>query len=129
MLYVGDEKIIHTTTKHGTIMDKLPRKIYKKESYTILRVRNLTTNQRERVIREAVKVKYKKLDHAGLITNVPSKLLGLKKPIFLLEKNRLWCSKLVYQSFLKAGIELISPDKAQTVTSEDLRQSRFLGKI
>lgn len=129
MLYIGNERIIHTTTRHGVSVNKLPRKIYKKERYTILRTRRLSRDQGERAVREALRIRHKKLDHAGLITNIPSKLLGLKKPLLRLEKNRLWCSKLIYQTYLRVGIELVSPDKAETVTSEDLNHSRLLEKI
>jgi len=35
----------------------------------------------------------------------------------------------MYESFLAAGIELVQPDKAENITSEDLSRSALLDKI
>jgi len=129
MLYLGEGKIIHTTSRHGVVISKLPRKIYDKNRYTIFRVDHLSEQDREVVIRKALKWQHKKLDHAGLITNIPSKILGLQKPFFRWEKNRIWCSKLVYKSFLAINIELIANEKSENITSEDLSHSPLLKPI
>ncbi|NIT55844.1 MAG: hypothetical protein GWN00_06290 [Aliifodinibius sp.] len=123
MLYIGEGKIIHTTTNRGVIVAKLPRKIYRKDLYTILRVKNLDKLSRDRVVEAALAWKAKKLDHAGLVTNVPARLLGLRKPLIRWEKRRIWCSKLIYKSFLDAGIKLVAQEQTENITSEDLRNS------
>ncbi len=129
MLYIGNSKMIHTTSKHGVIIDKIPKKIYYKERYTIFRVNNLSDLQRERIVGEALKYQHKKLDHAGLITNIPSKFLGFSKPLLRFEKNRLWCSKLIYKVYSSQNIELVSSANMDNITSEDLSQSKILQKI
>lgn len=129
MLYVGQGRIIHTTTRRGVVIDRLPRKIFRKENYAVYRVKNLRPEQRASVTEEAAKWVDKKLDHAGLITNVPSRLLGLRKPIVRLEKKRIWCSKLIYRSFLAVGVEIVPPEKADNITSEDLSRDARLQKV
>jgi hypothetical protein len=129
LLYIGEGKILHTTTKHGVIIAPVPRKIFKKDRYTILRAKHLRAEQRQQVVTEALKLKDKKLDYAGLVTNIPARLFGLRKPLLKLEKNRLWCSKLISQAYSAIGIELIAPDHAENLTSEDLSRSPLLEKI
>ncbi len=129
MLYIGNGKIVHTTTRHGVVVARLPRKIFRADRYAIFRAKNLDAAQRDRIILEALKSKDKRLDHAGLITNVPARLLGLRKPLVRWERNRLWCSKLIYRAFLAAGVEIVPPDKAENITSEDLSRSEQLRRV
>ncbi len=129
MLYIGNGRILHTTTRHGVVVTRLPRKIFRKDRYATFRVKNLSEPQRERVVQEALKWKDRKLDHAGLVTNVPSKLVGLRKPLLRWEKNRIWCSKLIYRAFLAADVEVVPPDRAQNITSEDLSRSLTVKRI
>jgi len=70
-----------------------------------------------------------KLDRAALVTNIPARLLGFKKPLLRFEKNRLWCSKLIYESYAEAGIELLPAEEAGNVTSDDLARSTVLERI
>jgi uncharacterized protein YycO len=129
MLYVGEGKMIHTTTKSGVVVDRLPKKIHKNDRYAIFRAKNLTSEQRSSVVEEALLSKNKKLDHAGLITNIPARLFGLRKPFLKLEKNRLWCSKLIYQAYSANGIDLVPLQMAGGITSEDLSDSKLLERI
>lgn len=129
MLYIGEGKILHTTTKYGVVISPVPRKIFKKDRYTILRAPHLRGEQREQVVVEALKMRDKRLDYAGLVTNVPARLFGLRKPLVMLEKNRLWCSKLVYQAYSASGIELVAPEHKENLTCEDLSYSPLLEKI
>ena len=126
---VGDAKIIHTTTKHGVIVDRLPRKIFKKERYSVFRVKNLSISQRQYIVDEALKYKNKKLDQLGMFTNVPARLFGFKKPFLRFEKNRLWCSKLIYKSFYAYGIPLVEHEESENITSEDLSRSEVVKKL
>jgi len=80
MLYLGDGKIIHTTAKYGVLVSHVPRKIFKRAYYNVFRVRHLSREQRERVIQEALKLRGQQLDPVGLITNIPARLLGFRKP-------------------------------------------------
>jgi hypothetical protein len=107
----------------------VPRKIFKKNRYTILRTPHLRGDQREQVVAKALKMRDKRLDYAGLITNVPARLFGLRKPLVMLEKNRVWCSKLVYQAYSESGIELVVPEHKENPTCEDLSHSPLLEKI
>jgi hypothetical protein len=129
MLYIGEGKILHTTTKYGVVITPVPRKIFKKDRYTILRAKSLRAKQRQQVVTEALKLRDKRLDYAGLLTNVPARLFGLRKPFVMLEKNRLWCSKLIYQAYFASGIELVGPKHKENITSEDLSHSPLLEKI
>ena len=70
-----------------------------------------------------------KLDQPALVTNIPSRLLALRRPLVRLEKKRLWCSKLIQRAYAAAGIELVAADKKDTVTSEDLASSPALVRL
>lgn len=130
MLYTGRGKIIHTTSKQGVVVDFLPRKIYKKDCYTILRVQNLDASKRNQVVNEALKWQGKKLDFTGMITNIPRRMLKLQKKIQMdKQTDQVWCSKLLYKSFLKTGVKLVSDEKSSQITSEDLAHSPVLKKI
>ena len=129
MLYLGDGKIIHTTSKKGVQIASLPRKIYKKGHYKVVRDKDLTSEQRDKVVEQALKMQGQQIDPAGLITNIPARILGFKKPLISLEQNRLWCAKLIYKAYSAAGIELVGPDHSGNVTTEDLNSSRMLKSI
>lgn len=129
MLYIGQGQIVHTTTRHGVVVDKLPRKIFRSDRYAAFRVRGINSSQRSKVVQEALRWRYRKLDHAGLVTNVPARLLGLRKPIMRWERNRIWCSKLIYKVFKSAGFEIVPHEKAENITSEDLSRSPVLERV
>lgn len=129
MLYIGNGKIIHTTTKDGVIVNKLPGKIYKRNRYSIYRAKNLNTVQRNKIVRESMKFKEMKLDLMGLIVNVPKNLLGIKKSLLKIERNRLWCSKLVYRAYAAAGLQLVTEAESAIITSERLSKSTFLTRV
>jgi hypothetical protein len=129
MLYIGDGKVIHTTARHGVVVAKVPKKIYKKDRYAIFRVGTLSSEKRKKLVVEALKWKNKKLDQIGLITNVPTRLLGLERVLLSCERNRIWCSKLIYEVFSAAGIELVPPAKAGVITSEDLAHIPFVMRV
>jgi len=42
MLYVGSDRMIHTTTRHGVVMGRIPRKLFDRERYAIYRAPGLT---------------------------------------------------------------------------------------
>jgi len=129
MLYIGGGKMIHTTTRHGVLIAPVPRKIFSKNHYAIFRAKHLRAEQREQVVQEALKLRGKQLDYAGLITNIPARVLGFRKPLLRLEQNRLWCAKLIHTAYSAAGIELVPPDKSENVTSEDFSRSLLLDSI
>lgn len=129
MLYIGNGKIIHTTTKDGVTIHKVPKKIYKRNRYSIYRARYLNTNQRNRIVNESLKFKDMKMDIMGLVVNIPRKLFGLKKSYLNIEKNRLWCSKLIYQAYSAVGIQLLDECESRIITSESLSKSKFLDII
>jgi len=129
MLYIGDGRVVHTTAKDGVVVTKLPRSIFRRERYAIFRVKNLDREKRDQVVAEALKWRNRKLDVAGLITTIPSRLIGLRKPLLMWEKNRIWCSKLVYKAFMAENIELVPPEKAERITSEDLSRSCVVDRL
>ncbi len=129
MLYLGGGKILHTTARHGVEVAPVPRGIFKKDRYTILRAPQLRAEERQRVVREALKMTDKKLDRAGLVTNIPAKLFGFRKPLLRMEKNRLWCSKLIHRAYSSSGIDLVPADVTENITSEDLHRSPLLKKV
>jgi hypothetical protein len=129
MLYLGDGKIIHTTSKKGVQIAKLPRKINKKGHYKVVRDKNITSEQRDAVVEEALKMQGQQIDPVGLITNIPARMLGFRKPLIRLEQNRLWCAKLIYKAYSAVGIELVGPDNAGNITTEDLNNSTLLRRI
>ena len=90
MLYIGDGKIIHTTARRGVVVGKVPRKIYQKDRYAIFRLKGLNKEKKDMVVQEALKWRGKKLNHFGLITNVPTRLMGFQKASIPMEKNRIW---------------------------------------
>ncbi|MGD2154805.1 MAG: hypothetical protein PVG79_16170, partial [Gemmatimonadales bacterium] len=107
MLYLGGGKIIHTTGRFGVVVAPLPRKIYRRDRYTVLRAPQLRPQQRQQVVAEALKLRGRKLDRSGLVTNVPARLFGLRKPLLRLEKDRVWCSRLIWQAYSANGIDLV----------------------
>jgi len=129
MLYLGGGKIIHTTGRYGAVVAPLPRKIYRRDRYTILRAPQLSPQQRQQVVAAALKLRGRKLDRSGLVTNVPARLFGLRKPLLRLEKDRLWCSRLIWQAYSANGIDLVPQDNIETITSEDLSRSPHLERI
>jgi len=129
MLYIGDGNLIHTTSKKGVQIAPLPRKIHKSNHYKIVRDYNMSDEQREQVVQESLKMQGQQIDPAGLITNIPARMLGLKKPLIRLERNRLWCAKLIYKAYLAVDIDLVGPDHAGNVTTEDLSNSPLLAII
>jgi hypothetical protein len=129
MLYIGDGRIVHTTAKDGVVVSKLPRSIFSRERYAIFRVKNLDPEKRDQVVAEALKWRNRKLNYAGLITAIPSRLIGLRKPLLMWERTRIWCSKLVYKAFSAENIELVPPEKAESITSEDLSRSYVVERV
>jgi len=129
MIYIGDGKIVHTTARDGVVVSRLPRSIFRRERYAIFRVKDLDRERRDRVVQEALKWRHRKLDVAGLITTIPSRLIGLQRPLLRWEKNRIWCSKLVYQAFSAEHIRLVPPESSQSITSEDLSRSGMVERI
>jgi hypothetical protein len=129
MLYIGDGKIVHTTARDGVVVSRLPRSIFRRERYAIFRVKGLNPERRDRVVEEALKWRHRKLDFAGLITTIPSRLIGLRRPLLRWEKNRIWCSKLVYKAFSAEHIKLVPPESSESITSEDLSRSGMVEKI
>jgi hypothetical protein len=129
MLYIGDGRIVHTSAKRGVVVGKLPRSIFRRERYAIFRVKNLDSEKRDQVVAEALKWRNRKLDFAGLITTIPSRLIGLRRPLLMWERNRIWCSKLVYKAFAAENIELVPPENAENITSEDLSRSSVVERV
>lgn len=129
MLYLGDQMIIHTTMRAGVTVGSLPRKIHREDRYVILRARELGPRERGQVVTAALRLKDTKLDRAGLVSNVPARLLGLRQPLVRFERNRLWCSKLIYHAYSEAGIDLVPDANIETITSEDLSRSPRLERI
>jgi hypothetical protein len=111
------------------VLAKLPRKLHKKERYTILRADNINTEQRRQIIEKALEYRGFKLDHAGLVSNIPARLFGITNPLVRMAKERLWCSQLIYNAYLAAGIELVSAERAASITSDDLIRSPQLRKV
>lgn len=130
MLYLGGSNVIHTTARYGVKIDKVPKKIYSSKRYTIYRVVNVDSDlKRAQIVKEALKYRDTKLDHAGLITNIPARIMGLRKPLISFTKNRVWCSKLIYQVYKAFKIELVPLENTSNITSEDLSNSRILKRI
>ena len=129
MLYLGEGRVIHSTTRRGVTIDPLPQKLFDRERYSIRRVPSLTETERQQVILEACSLLDHGLDHAGLVTNIPARWFGLQHPLLSQEKNRLWCSKLIHLAYTRAGTELLPDRPAGTVTSEDLGRSPLLQEV
>lgn len=130
MLYLGDGRIIHTTARHGVSVGRVPRRLFDRRNYAIYRAPGLTDEQRQRIVARARQRLGDKLDHAALVSNIPSRRLGLRSPIVRMEENRLWCSKLIADAYRSgAGVELVSPERAGTVTTEDLSHSPALERL
>ncbi len=126
MLYLGDGRIIHTTAREGVTVDRLPGKLFDRDRYRIRRVSGLSPEQRAAVIAEARSLLDHRLDHVGLVTNIPARWLGLPNPLWHAERNRLWCGKLIHTAYARHGIELVPEAEPGTITSEDLARSRTL---
>jgi hypothetical protein len=53
----------------------------------------------------------------------------MKKAILSWKANRIWCSKLIYKSFLTMGIDLIPGKETEDITSEDIASSPLIERI
>jgi hypothetical protein len=108
----------------------MPRKVFDRERYAIYRAPNLTAVERERIVSKALESLERKLDHAALVTNIPSRWFGLRHPLWKLEQNRVWCSKLIAEAYLAgAGVELVPEGQAHTIVTEDLSRSAALERV
>lgn len=130
MLYIGEGRMIHTTARHGVVADRLPRRLFDREKYAVYRAPDLDDEQRQRIVDWALQRLQDGLDHAALVSNIPSRWLGLRSPLVRMEENRLWCSKLIADAYREgAGIALVPPKQAGTITTEDLSRSRALQRL
>jgi hypothetical protein len=129
MLYLGHGRMLHTTSRDGVVVAPVPRTIYRRHRYAVHRVPHLRPAERRRVVEEALKLRTMKLDQSALVTNIPARLFALRRPLIRLEKNRLWCSKLIVRAYDTAGVQLVPPDRRETVTSEDLSRSPMLVRL
>jgi len=129
MLYLGRGKMLHTTTREGVVVAPVPGKIFDRRRYAVFRAPHLTMDARRRVCAEALKLRGRKLDPPALVTNIPARWLGLREPLVRLERNRVWCSRLIHRAYRAAGFPLVPPEREGTVTSEDLARSPLLRRM
>ena len=92
----------------------------------LFRVKGLNSDIRDQIVNEALKLQDKKIDLLGLIGNIPRNLFGIKKALLKFEKNSIWCSKMIYQSYYSVGIKLVSEDESGKITSHILSKSKLL---
>ncbi|NOZ57873.1 MAG: hypothetical protein GXO73_13925 [Calditrichaeota bacterium] len=129
MIYIGRGRIVHTTSRFGVVVGKAPRGIHRSDRYTILRVPQLSLEQQRQLVQEALRWQGRRLDTAGLIANVPRRLLGVPRRRREEDVDRVWCSKFVAVLFRKVGVELVPDDQLGSVTSEDLAASPVLQRV
>ena len=130
MLYIGRGRIVHTTSRFGVVVGKAPRGIYRKDRYTILRVRGLSLDQQRQLVEEALRWQGRRLDTAGLVANIPKRLLGIRRRRRRNEDvDRVWCSKFVAVVFRRVGVQLLPEDELDSVTSDDLLRSPALTRV
>ena len=111
------------------VIHKVPRKIYNKNKYTIFRVKGLDSDRKDQIVNEALKLQDMQIDLLGLISNIPKNLFGIKKAFWNIEKNSIWCSKLIYHAYNSVGIKLASEDESGKITSSILSKSKLLEVI
>ncbi len=129
MLYIGNGKILHTTSRNGVVIHKVPGKIFSKKRYAVYRVRVISREQKTRVIEEALKWHKAKIDHVAMFKLIPQRLFGWFRPVATEKDKSLWCSRLIYRSFLNAGINLLPDQNTSIVVSEDLANSPLVKRI
>jgi cell wall-associated NlpC family hydrolase len=130
MLYVGSDRMIHTTTRHGVVMGRIPRKLFDRERYAIYRVPGLTDAERAKVVDRAVASLERELDPVALAANIPARWFRLREPVARIEKNRVWCSKLIAEAYREgAGVEIVPRDAEGTVMTEDFAKSPVLERV
>ncbi len=129
MLYIGNGKIIHTTDRFGVIVTRVPRKIYRPDIYSVYRIKKIDDSMRDAIVTAAFKWQKHRLDRAGLVKNLMMNLFRLKKPVSEGNKNKIWCSKMIYLSYLFAGIELLPKNQAEHITSDTLSKSYLLERV
>lgn len=90
LIYTGDEKLIHSNLKHGVTKIHFDDLFAKYDYLSVYRPRKVTPQQTRKVIKFA------------------KKALGTAYDFRFLEENKkeLYCTKLVYLAYQKAGIEL-----------------------
>jgi hypothetical protein len=56
--------------------------------------------------------------------------ISLRHPLWRLEKNRVWCSKLIAEAYRAgAGVELVPKGQADTIMTQDLSRSPALERV
>lgn len=129
MLYIGNGKILHTTSHQGVVIHKVPGKIFSKKRYAVYRVREINREQKTKVIEEALQWHRTKIDHIAMFKLIPQRLFGWFRPVATEEDKSLWCSRLIYRSFLSAGIDLLPDQDTSIVVSEDLANSPLVKQV
>ncbi len=129
MLYIGNGKILHTTSRHGVVIHNVPGKIFSKKRYAVYRVREISREQKMQVIEEALKWHRAKIDHVAMFKLIPQRLFGWFQPAATEEDKSLWCSRLIYRAFLSAGIDLLPDQDTSIVVSEDLANSPLVKQV
>lgn len=130
MLYLGGDRMIHTTSRDGVVMGRLPRKLFDGQRYVVYRVPGLDEAQREAVIAHATAQLERRVDHVSLASNIPSRWLGLRRPLVPSREDRLWCSRLIVEAYrVGAGVELVPGQADETVVTEDIRKSPVVERV
>lgn len=130
MLYLGGGRMIHTTARHGVVEGPVPRKLFDGQRYAVYRCPGLDDEQRRAIVAHARASLARRLDHVALVANIPSRWLRLRRPLWRLERDRVWCSQLIAEAYREgAGVELVDKVRAGTIVTEDLAGSDVLERV
>lgn len=116
--YIGNGKYVHSNQKGVHLSPVSELNI---EDIVVLRHKKARNKQLNKAIDWMVGEVGKKYDFLGLV-GIGLHILGLKKGNPWDHKNRYWCSELVADGYLNAGIYLPIPDTTWKVSPEDFMQ-------
>lgn len=130
MLYLGGDRMIHTTSRDGVVVGRLPRKVFDGQRYAVYRVPGLDDAQRARIVTHARAQLERRVDHLSLASNIPSRWLGLRRPLVPSREDRLWCSRLIVEAYrVGAGVDLVPDVADETVVTEDIEKSPVVERV
>jgi uncharacterized protein YycO len=115
-MYIGNDNIIEAIAK-GVVINNINK--YKK--YDVFRAEQATPYQRYYAVEYAKSNLFKKYDFLGILGILKSTIA--KKEVNKWDvKERLWCSELIADSYIHAGVDIGICDNTYLVSPGDLSQ-------
>ncbi|AUM58871.1 hypothetical protein BCP01_070 [Bacillus phage BCP01] len=101
---------------------------YDSEITHVYRLENVTQEERDRIVTNALKLEGSKYDYAQIAELFIRLVLGIKRTLFN-NKKKLTCSEVVDKSFYESGINRKDVDNLYDITPEELLHKYSLHRV